>query len=538
MSEILKRNKLPIFIAFTFTLLVNASYVGYAFVFQRVVDYIIELDAARAVLFIVVQISVFFLISLCRYLAVYFRGRYLQRTLADIKGKLFTNYMNTGYDDYHKRSCGDYLNALTTWVNETNSQFILPIYRGVSSVILSLGSLIAIFFLSPPMGGLAVVLLLGQVSIPYLRRKKTGMVSENYATETSRFAGVSADLINGFTHIASLNVFTNIYNKFHKANKELELRRFKMDTTVALSDCIIYFVRSILILVPWLFGIMLIVRGDMTFGEMMAISQLNNSLAEPLSDAISYFNHAIAGKEIAKKIDKDLVEFVTYSKKPFELEEPFKNIEAADVTFSYDNDSELLQGVSYKFDAGLKYALTGESGCGKSTFCKILGGMITSYSGQIKVNGRIVDAANDALSSIVTYCPQDTYLFDESIYNNVALFRSVTKDEVKSLLERLGLGEFIGSLPDGLDTMLGSAGIQLSGGQKQRLGLARVLICKNPVILLDEVTSSLDIDLYNEIEELILSLHGTTVIAVTHRPESDIIDKYDEQLVINKNCIG
>ena len=535
MYEILKRNKFLISVAMTFTLLVNIAYIGYAFVFQRVVDYIIELEATRAIMFIAIQISVFFAISFFRYMGVYFRSRYLQKTLADIKEKLFFNYMNTVYTEFHKRSGGDYLNALTTWVNETNSQFIIPIFRGISSVLLSLGSLIAIFFLNPLMGGLAFVLLLGQVSIPYLRRKRTKIASEKYATETSKFASVSADLINGFEHIASLNVFPNINEKFDKANKELEHSRFKMDTTVALSDGIIYFVRSILILLPWFAGIMLIVRGDMTFGAMMAISQLNNSLAEPLADAISYFNHALAGKEFACKLDKDLVNIMANVKKPIKLDEPLYAINIENITFSFDNGSNLLHEVSYKFVAGKKYALLGASGSGKSTLCKILGGMITTYTGNISVNATIIDAKSYDLSSIIIYCPQETHIFDETIYNNVTLFRKIPENVVATVLTKLGLGEFINSLNDGMDTMLGSTGIQLSGGQKQRIGLARVLTSHAPFIVLDEVTSSLDLELYNEVENLILSLEGKTVLSVTHRPESDIVNRYDEQLTILNN---
>ena len=527
MKNVLLRHKRLIIVAFIFTILLNAATVGYAFVFQRMVDYIIMLDVKSAVIAIAVQIGVFFAISFFGFMVVFFRGKYLQKTLAYLKALLFFNYINTDFIEFRKRSEGDYLNALSTWVNDTNNQFILPIYRGIGSILLAFGSLVAIFYLNPLMGGLAVALLFGQISIPFLRRRQTKKTSEKYATDTSKFSGIAADLLKGFMHIASLSVFSLMNEKFAKANEELEQSRFKMNTVIALSDNIIYFVRSILILLPWFIGVILIARGQMSFGAMMAISQLNNSLAEPLGDAISYFNQALAGREIARKLNHDLLELLPVSKKPIALAEPFDSIRLDGISFSYDDNRTVLNDVSFTFKAGKKYALLGKSGSGKSTLCKILGGIITSFEGSFYINEKRVESASDNLSGILGYCPQDTHIFDDTIYNNITLYRDTTTEEVNAVLKQLGLSDFINSLSDGPDTMLGSSGIQLSGGQMQRIGLARVLINRTPVLVLDEVSSSLDLELYNEIENLIVSLKGITVISVSHRPESSIINKYD-----------
>ena len=532
MKNIFFRYKLLLTTAMAFSLLVTSTKVGYAFVFQRLVDFIAGLNLSGALISIGIMVVVFALSSCFSYLQGYFLNKYFRDTFILLKNKLFMNFIGSDYRQFYKRSGGDYLNTITTLTNDMKTGYILPIYTALTSSALALFSLAAIFYYNLMMGALALFILLIQTLVPVLRKKPTEKSSENYAKETAAFSSKTMNLIGGFELIASQNIRAQAFELFSSSNKSLEQSRFKMNNIINLSNALIFFVRMILILLPWFAGAALIIRGDITFGAMMAISQLNNSLAEPFAQVITSFNQAVAGKEIAAKVKKDLEDIICEEKTELDIQGALRSVTLKNIGYSYDGKTQVLSGVNLTFEAGKKYALLGKSGSGKSTLGKILSGLLTDYTGEIYINETLINSKKDDISKIIGYCPQETYLFNDTLGNNITLYRDLPKDELDFILQKLEFDNIAGCAERGYETALGSSGQLLSGGQKQRVGLARLLINKVPVIVLDESTSSLDMELYQEVEKFILSLENITVISIAHRPGDDVIRKYDDVLFL------
>jgi len=199
----------------------------------------------------------------------------------------------------------------------------------------------------------------------------------------------------------------------------------------------------------------------------------------------------------------------------------WQNITLEKVCFAYnDNESQGIQDISFTVNRGEKIAFVGNSGAGKSTLVKLLMKQMLPDSGAFTVDGASVSyiETRDWLAQI-GFVPQDVELFNLSIRDNILIDRDDISDEdLASVLKQSALDEFIDSLPDGLDTVIGERGIKLSGGQRQRLGIARALIRGAPIMIFDEATSSLDSISESKIQKAIEnSFTGRTVFVIAHR---------------------
>ncbi len=214
------------------------------------------------------------------------------------------------------------------------------------------------------------------------------------------------------------------------------------------------------------------------------------------------------------------------------------DIEFEDVSFAYDDGNQVLCDISFSVEAGKTLALVGPSGGGKTTICHLVPRFYEISSGAVRVDGRdIRDLSRASLRKNIGIVAQDVFLFNSTIYDNIAYGRpDATREEVWEAARMANIDDFIKSLPEGYDTVVGERGIKLSGGQKQRVSIARVFLKNPPILILDEATSALDnateIMIQKSIEEL---SRGRTTIVVAHRLST--IRRADEILVITDEGI-
>lgn len=216
-------------------------------------------------------------------------------------------------------------------------------------------------------------------------------------------------------------------------------------------------------------------------------------------------------------------------------EEPKDNtITLEDVHFAYEEDKEVLHGISTTFEAGSFNAIVGPSGGGKSTISKLIAAFWDVKSGKISIGGvNIKDLSMDAYHSMIAYVSQENFLFDTSIRENIRMGKlTATDGEVEQAARDCGCYDFIMSLENGFDTLVGGGGSHLSGGEKQRISIARAMLKDAPIVILDEATAYTDPENEAIIQASVARLvKGKTLIVIAHRL-STIIDA-DKILVIN-----
>lgn len=249
---------------------------------------------------------------------------------------------------------------------------------------------------------------------------------------------------------------------------------------------------------------------------------------------MNIFNASYAVKTLEELYDKMKVDKLCYGQR--NIFENF-NIEFENVTFAY-NENKVLENVSFSLDEKKSYALVGHSGSGKSTIAKLLSGFYKVDSGVIKIGGYPLESyTKEAVVEAISFIFQDSKLFKKSIYENVSLAdKSATREEVLNAMKLAGCDEIINKFPNKENTIIGSKGVYLSGGEKQKIAIARAILKKSNIIIMDEASASIDSDNEYELQKAFKNLmKDKTVIMIAHRLTS--IKSVDEILVLEDGKI-
>jgi subfamily B ATP-binding cassette protein MsbA len=277
-------------------------------------------------------------------------------------------------------------------------------------------------------------------------------------------------------------------------------------------------------------------NGNLSPGSFMSFFGAMMLMLQPLrriTNVAAILQRGVAaGDSLFRIIDeKDEVDSGTFQNKDVRGKVEFRN-----VGFSYDDeDSQVLQGVSFTVDAGNSIAIVGHSGAGKSTLVGLLPRFYDVDSGEILLDGTPVEEYELAnLRANISLVSQDVILFNDTIANNLAYgqLRQCSRADLLQAAEAAHVMEFVHELPDGLDTIVGDRGILLSGGQRQRIAIGRALLKNAPVLILDEATSSLDTKSERRIQEALRNLmQNRTTLVIAHRLST--VESADQIIVLD-----
>ena len=278
----------------------------------------------------------------------------------------------------------------------------------------------------------------------------------------------------------------------------------------------------------------MIILGQETFGTIIAFVQLLDFVVTPVQS----LGEVLANKKGAETlIEKTFNEIITSEEDQSDktICDKFKEkIQFKNVSYKYNNsDNYALKDINLTFEKGKSYAIVGASGSGKSTLINMLLGYQNSYEGNIKIDSNELNKLDiDSLYKIITVIQQNVYIFDDTIRANITMNKKFDDRSLNDAIKNAGLKDFI--FKKGLDYMCGENGKNLSGGEKQRISIARALLSKSEILLVDEATAALDTINSQKIIESIQSLNNTTRIVVTHKINESILKEFDN-IIVMKN---
>ena len=380
------------------------------------------------------------------------------------------------------------------------------------------------------------VMLIGIIPISYIMKDAT----YNRKLYQEAQAKVNNAVIEFAQAMPIVRTFDDGSSSFKRYNNSLYNFRDKLNKWMEQNTLAAKLGILILSPLPTLFivivtSVYLLHNGTLEFSSFVLALFLSTGMADALSP-IMWLNDFIRKSQASALRIFELLEIkplaqVQKSKTPKNHDLVFEN-----VSFSYDgSEKKALKNISFKVASGSITALVGPSGAGKSTVAKLIPRFWDVSEGSIKIGEvNIKDISNEDLMDLVSFVFQDTFLFADTIFNNIKMANpNATDEQVKDAARAAQIHEFIQSLPNGYETKAGDRGANLSGGQKQRITIARAILRDNPIVVLDEATAFADPENEEEIIKALANLmENKTVIVIAHRLST--IKDVDQIVVIDK----
>ena len=525
---------------------------GYALVSiaEAVISAIIPIFSAKVILNItngvmdqlIVSAIIVFFIDILLYTLYFFKGffyhRIYQKTLIGIQKSLASEILNLEIEEIDTHSSGLFIDRLNKDTQDIAGLFMEYTYW-LSYIISNIGVLVTIFILNKIMFIYAIVT---SVTVYFINRKSLAKqydVQKKLRVIQENKTGLTSELVRGIRDIKVLNANKTILNQTTVKIVETTKEQVHIMTIRNLFNYVENNVRGLSDLGLIILGCYLYSNALLTIPTFVIIYNYQSKIKSLLSGVaqISEYNKkfVVAAERVYEVIEND-----KFKKEHFgniNVPKLNGNIKFDNITFGY-TDTTILKNMSFEIKPNERVAFVGKSGAGKTTIFSLITRLYHPNSGTIFLdNINIDDLSQSSIRDNMSIITQNPYIFNFSIKDNLLLAKeNVSMEEIRKACQMACIDDYIMSLPDQYDTMVGENGVILSGGQKQRIAIARALLMKTEIILFDEATSALDNETQSKIQEAINNLKGEyTLLIIAHRL-STVIDS-DKIFVVDDGKI-
>ncbi|MCZ8518475.1 MULTISPECIES: ABC transporter ATP-binding protein [Paenibacillus] len=459
----------------------------------------------------------------------------------DMRRKLFNHIQKLSFRFFDNHKTGQLMTRITNDLNEIGE----IAHHGPEDVFIAIMTLLGAFGLMLTINWKLAVMTF--IIIPLMAWFAIHFSSKMTRTYERLFGDVgefNTRVENNIGGIRVVQAFANEeYEKelFKGTNQQYRLTKLLAYKLMAKSMSITYMMMRLVSIFVMICGTWFVIRGELTYGEFVGFLLLSNVFFRPIEKinaVIESYPKGIAGfKRYCAILDTepdvaDAPDAVTAG--------PLRgDIRFQSVSFGYDHEKRILNGLNLSIRAGETVAFVGPSGAGKTTICSLLPRFYECSEGSITIDG--MDIRRMTLQSLraqIGIVQQEVYLFEGTIRQNIAYGKlEASDDEIWEAARRAQLEDFIRKQPDGMQTQIGERGVKLSGGQKQRLAIARMFLKNPPILILDEATSALDTATEMAIQQSLAELSvGRTTLVIAHRLAT--IKNADRIIVVTEDGVA
>ena len=440
----------------------------------------------------------------------------------ELRCKIFSSMQTLSLPFFTNKQTGSLMTRIDNDSDNVYWFFVDILPYGLLNISKIIGIAIIMFTLNPllSLGIFAVIITVEVVQSKFYKGQRKLYRKLHVATRKGN--AVLSDALNGQRVVKA-------FAKEDEENKrysEKNIERFSVDRTInyRLSDTLpgLWFLCHLVSGLTSIFGAVLIIKGHMAFGVLTALMSYTDMIYEPINFFTwignRWANCVDAASRMFEILDSEPT--VKESPNPVHMEQIQGNIELKNISFEYEPGRPIIKDLSFRVEAGQMFGIVGKTGAGKSTIINLIARLYDVTGGEILLDGvKIKDIATEDLRRNIGIVSQESYIFSGTVADNIRYARpDATMEEVMEAAKAAYAHEFVTKLSDGYNTLIGAGGASLSGGEKQRVSIARAIIQKPSILILDEATASMDTRTERKIQIAIDDLKkGRTIISIAHR---------------------
>lgn len=527
------RGNLPMMaLSFIWSLLCAGLYLAISVLLQQVIDAATAADMGALKTTLPLGGGLLALMTALIVTGAQCEPRFRQRACRQFKEYAFRRLTEKGVTSLKRERTARYISGLTNDVTAIETQWLSKPFDALVHVISFIGALALMLAASPVLTAWAVGFTLLPLAVAVLTGSLAARAQQRVSETNEGFVAMTKDMLEGFPVIRAFQAEREASALFDRRNQQLEHEKRRLGSVqkyISGLGEIAGFVAQF-----GVFGVgayMAVTGQGVSVGILVLFVQLMNYIVQPIAVLPQVFAGHQAAMALVDKLAEALEEDAPAGGVALSTQLT-DAIRFERVSFAFEEGKPVLTSISATLEAGKRYAIVGASGSGKSTLLSLLTGENAPTDGQVTIDGiPLTEASSESAAAMMAHVQQSVFIFDDDIRRNITMFRDFPEDEVQEAVRRSGLTDLVARR--GLDAPCGENGANLSGGEKQRISIARCILRRASVLLMDEATAALDAATAREVMDAVMSLEGMTRIVVTHRLEAPLLRQFDEILVMH-----
>lgn len=505
-------------------------------ILQQIIDLIDGNSTFTLSQIIIVTIIAIAATSLSYLVDCIFKPRFLVKGISQYKNYIFEEITKKNISAFLGEDSSTYISSLTNDIQAIEKGYLVDTFLLINNVLLFVGALTLMLIVSPLLTLVSVLVSIFPLLASLLTGSKMAKAEEEVSSQNIKYTSTLKDCLSGFSVVKSFKVEKEMIKIFKEDVKKLavaQTKKIKASIIIEMLGIITGFAAQLSV---FIFAAYLALSGrGITGGVALLFVQLMNYILTPIGVIPQCLAERKAAKALIKKIAESLNKNVREEKES-NINKIKDGITINNLSFGYEEDKEILHGINLNFEMGKKYAIVGASGSGKSTLLNLLMASNSNYNGTINYDKEeLRNISSDNLYEIESIIQQNVFIFNATIKDNITMFQSFPEDEIEKAIDLSGLRMLINN--KGKDYLCGENGSGLSGGEKQRISIARSLLRKSQILLVDEATAALDKETAYQVSKAILDLDGVTCIVVTHALDESLLEKYDAIITLKNGLV-
>ena len=505
-----------------FFCIITTSFMGitYPYIFGKLVDEVFYKKNMDVFIKIVIIYGVVYLIEqLLHFVLNIVWAQLMTRFLFVIRRDLFKKTLSLTPQFLSNIHTGDVLKRINNDAEEFMNFIHWNIFYTIASILRLILAIGALFLLNYKIALLVIALIPMNVFLSKYFGEKAKIYYKDKADKEGILLSWLFEIIKGIREISMLGAENKVLKKFTQRTIETMRIKIKSDKVEIINERLNSSTSLVSTLILYVLAGYLVFKNEFTVGAFVASVDYfgrTTSLFNSLSQKSIAIQNNIVGIERVQKLLKE--ESEKYEEHTLNVKEG--NISFNNINFSYNQSNKIFSGLNLNIKAGEKIVLVGKSGVGKSTLASMLLRFYEPEEGKIYIDNQDIGTISlESLRSNVGIVWQDILLFNGTIRENLLIAKeTANEDEIWNALEKANIANFVGSLKNKLDTVIGNGSQGLSGGQKQRLGIARIFLRNPKILIFDEATSALDFESEQIIKKAWRELsEGRTILIIAHR---------------------